>query len=105
MEPEARPPGSPLRAVPCARGAVRRLARFFEDPGNHSRAGGRQLERGLVGFELDDFLIALDRIADRLAPRSNHNLSDGFADLGNFQFDWHGSVSAKRFIQNPLLFE
>src|SRR5262249_51777257 len=45
--------------------------------------------------EFDDFFVALDALADFLAPGADRHLADRLADRGDFQFDRHGGLSMK----------
>src|SRR6185312_8404854 len=61
------------------------LQHFRERAGN----GRRQLQRRLVRLDLDQRLIALDRIAFLLEPGPDLHFGDRFAHFGNAELDGH----------------
>src|SRR6266704_2076022 len=52
------------------------------------RRGGK-LEDHLVGFDVDEVLVALDGLADFLVPREQRGFRNRFRELRHFYFDKH----------------
>ena len=87
----------------CAR---RRPVGAFGDPGHHRphahggtfalddlqapRGRGGDLQRGLVGLQLEHGLVGLDELTVLLEPADDHTLGDRFAELGDPDLDGHG---------------
>ena len=64
-------------------------ARLGRDLGKHARGLGVDLERHLVGLELDQGLVHGDDIAGRLKPFGDGRLGDRFAKSGNDDVGGH----------------
>ena len=75
-------------------GDADRLAFLGDDLAEH--AGGRRvdLERHLVGFEFDQRLVGLHRVAGLLEPLADGGLGDGFAEGRYADFSRHCQASS-----------
>ena len=51
--------------------------------------GAGELDRGLVGFDLDQVFVLLGGLALALEPLADLDFGDRFADCGHFQFNGH----------------
>ena len=87
--------------VPVVRDADR-LTFLGDDLAKH--AGGRRvdLERHLVGFELDQGLVGLHRIAGLLEPLADGRLGNGLAEGGYADFGRHVRPLLNVFVSNPM---
>ena len=101
----AAPPRPPLASVSMtAMTSLRRDRRAvgLHDLDQHAVARRRQLEHDLVGLDVDQVLVALDRLAGLLVPADQRRLGDRLGQLRHFDFDAHdsafSSVSARRTI-------
>ena len=66
---------------------VTAVAVVLHDLREHAVGGRRQLEHDLVGLDVDQVLVALDRLADLLAPGDQRGLGDRFGELRDLDFD------------------
>ena len=85
----ALPASSPIRA--STRADVDRLALLDEDLADDARCRARHLGVDLVGRDLEQRLVGLDRVADVLQPLRDGALGDGDAHLRHHDVDC-GSV-------------
>src|SRR5580765_7867899 len=105
---------------PGGRSGSRGRARTFLEDGEHLRTGHRcarieldflehaigrcrHFEHDLVGFEIDEVLVALDRVANLLVPGGDRGVGDGFGQYRNFHFNRHvfftgGSKAREHFF-------
>ena len=85
---------APSAIWPSSAPGVDGLAVLGDDFRQH--AGGRRvdLERDLVGFELDQGLVGLDGVAGLLEPAADGRFGNGFAEGGNADFSGHVITSA-----------
>ncbi|MNV29976.1 hypothetical protein D3C71_1212260 [compost metagenome] len=73
------------------------------DFGQHAGSRGRNFDGNLVGFQFDQRLIGLDRIADLLEPGADGRLADGLAEGWNADFGCHDLFPFfSRFVSNKL---
>jgi hypothetical protein len=56
----------------------------------HAVDGRGHFEHDLVGFQVEQVFIALDRIPRLLVPRRDGRVRHGFGEDRNFDFDGHG---------------
>jgi len=70
--------------------AADRLALLGADFLQHAVGGCGHLQHDLVGFEIDQILVALDRVARILVPARNGCVGNRLGQHGNFDFDRHG---------------
>ncbi len=59
---------------------------------DHARRRRRNFEHDLVGFEIDEILVPLDRVAGLLVPRHECCVGDRFGQWRNFDFDAHADL-------------
>jgi hypothetical protein len=111
-------PGAWGAAPPARRGRLRaridhgddflrfdRRAIGSTDFGDHAGIGRRQLEDDLVGLDVDQILVPLDRLACLLVPADERRLGDRFRQDRHFHFDEHVaslSDSATALVLNTL---
>jgi hypothetical protein len=71
--------------------ARRHRAAVRLDDFRHRAVGRRgKLEHDLVGLDVDEVLVALDRLARLLVPVDERRLGDGLGELRDLDFDAHG---------------
>lgn len=58
----------------------------------HAVGGSGHFENDLVGFQIQQVLVALDRIAHLLVPGGDGGVGDGFGKDWNFDFGGHVGV-------------
>src|SRR5713226_8867450 len=78
-----------------------RVAALLQDLDEHAVGGCRQLEHHLVGLDVDEVLIARDRLAFLLVPVEQRRLGDRLRQLRHFHFDDH-DCSRSVFPRVPL---
>ena len=71
-----------------------RLAGLFEHLCEHSGLGRRHFEHHLVGFEFDQDLVLLDRIAGLLSPVQQRGVGDGLREHRYLHVDGHWGISS-----------
>ena len=75
------------------------FARALDDLRQHAAHGRGQFHRGLVGLDVDKHFVALDAVADGLAPFADLHLGDRLAGLRDFQFDSHEIVFVAAYFR------
>ena len=65
----------------------------LEDLCQYSGYRGRQVHRGLVGLDLNEYFVEVDTVADGFTPVADLHFGDRLAGLGDFQFNGHGLLS------------
>src|SRR5690606_41792184 len=62
----------------------------------HAVDRGGRLEHDLVGFQVDQVLVAGDAVADLLVPGGDGGVGDRLGENRDFDFSGHGGRPAKR---------
>ena len=75
------------------------IAFVLDDLGQHAVSFGEHFHHHLVGFDVDDQLITLDRVARLLVPGGNGAVGNRFRECRGFDLDSHYSgVLLIRFL-------
>ena len=69
--------------------AVYRVAHLVPDFLEHAIDRRGHFKHHLVGFEIDQVLVALDRFTGLLVPGGDGGVGDGLGQNGDFEFDGH----------------
>jgi hypothetical protein len=86
----ARRRGAPPSSIwPSKRAGLDRLAVLRDDLAEHAGGRRRHFERDLVGFELDQRLVAFTAVAGLLEPFADGRFADGFAEGRYADFGRH----------------
>jgi hypothetical protein len=80
-----------------------RAAVGLDDLDEHAVGRGRQLEHDLVGLDVDEVLVALDRLARLLVPGEQRRLRNRFGQLRHLHFDQHVYPSLRRVFRRARL--
>ena len=81
--------------------AQHRVAVLLQHFGEHPRLGCRNFEHDLVGLELDQDLVLVDRVAGLLSPLEQRGVGDRLGEYRHLHVDSHCGISSDVHDSRP----